>query len=118
MNTLNENERIIMKENLYRNEMYEAMMTIFKMFGNASRLKIMTILSKQPCSVNDLTDILGMSQSAVSQHLHKLREANLVKFEKVGLNIFYSLMDDHVMTIFEQALDHVVEECNDFHENN
>ena len=112
-----EKEMFEMKASLYDSKIYEEMMLIFKMFGDATRLKIMTVLSNRSCSVNDLSQILGMSQSAVSHQLSKLRKANLVKFNKVGLNVFYALMDDHVMNIFNQALDHVLEECNHFHEN-
>lgn len=114
---LNVNEIETMKESLYKPETYEEMMRIFKMFGDKTRLRIMTVLSKQSCSVNDLSQILDMSQSAISHQLSKLRKSNLVKFNKVGLNVFYSLADDHVMMIFKQALDHVLEECNSFHEN-
>lgn len=109
-NVLTDNEIQTLKEDLFENEIYDEMMHLFKMYADATRLKIFTVLSKEKkCSVNDLSQILGMSQSAVSHQLSSLRKANLVDFEKVGLNVFYSLADDHVMTIFSQALDHVLE---------
>ena len=50
-----------------------------------------------------------MSISAISHQLKVLREANLVKFRKMGKMVMYSLDDDHVKTIFEMALEHVLE---------
>jgi ArsR family transcriptional regulator, lead/cadmium/zinc/bismuth-responsive transcriptional repressor len=92
-------------------ETFAAMMDLFKMYADATRLKILHILSKtDACSVNDLSKIMGMSQSAISHQLSSLRKSNLVKYEKVGLNVFYSLADDHVMSIFKQAFDHVLED--------
>lgn len=106
---MTENEIQEFQKELLETEEYEALMGLFKMFADATRLKIFFVLSKKSCSVNDLSHILGMSQSAVSHQLSNLRKLNLVKFEKVGLNVFYSLADDHVMTIFSQALDHIRE---------
>ncbi len=91
---------------------FAEMMDLFKMYADSTRLKILRILSEvETCSVNDLSKIMGMSQSAISHQLSSLRKSNLVKYEKVGLNVFYSLADDHVMSIFTQAFDHVLEDC-------
>lgn len=88
---------------------YVALMHLFKMFADTTRLKIFTVLAVQECGVNDLSEKLGMTQSAISHQLSTLRHANLVKFRKVGQNVYYSLSDDHVMTIFKQALNHIRE---------
>ena len=99
-----------LKREISNKELYESMMDLFKMYADSTRLKILRVLSRvKSCSVNDLSTVLGMSQSAVSHQLSNLRKSNLVKYEKVGLNVFYSLTDDHVMTIFIQAMDHVLE---------
>ena len=90
-------------------EEYAELELLFKMFSDATRLKIFSVLSKKSCSVKDLSNILDMSQSAISHQLSTLRKLNLVTFKKVGLNVFYSLADDHVVTIFSQALDHIRE---------
>lgn len=91
------------------NHEYEMLMLLFKMFADTTRLKIFTILASKECSVNELSEALEMTQSAVSHQLSTLRHANLVKFRKEGKNVYYSLMDNHVMTIFKQALDHIRE---------
>lgn len=65
--------------------------------GNEARLKILYLLDEEnqlcPC---DIADILGMSIPAVSQHLRKLKDGNIVKIRKVGQTIFYSLKDEHL----------------------
>ena len=64
--------------------------------GNNVRLKILFLLyeEKQLC-VCDLSDVLGMTISAVSQHLRKLKDANLIQFRKEGQTIFYTLKSNH-----------------------
>lgn len=82
---------------------------LFKMYADRTRLKIFSVLSVKECSVGELSETLQMSHSAISHQLSNLRKHNLVKGRKVGLNVFYSLADNHVMTIFIQALDHIQE---------
>ena len=106
---LTDNEIIEAKKSLYDLNTYQEMTTLFKMFGDGTRLKILTVLSKQPCSVNDLSEILGMSQSAISHQLRLLKDANLVKSRKVGKVVYYSLADSHIAMIMSQGLDHVQE---------
>ena len=64
------------------------------------------LLEKELC-VYDLTQALGMTQSAVSHQLRLLRNAHLVKTRREGKSIFYSLDDDHVVTIMSQGLAHI-----------
>jgi DNA-binding transcriptional ArsR family regulator len=60
--------------------------------GNEVRLKILFLLLEEgqlcPC---DLSDILGMNISAISQHLRKLKDGGLIEFKKTGQTIFYSV---------------------------
>lgn len=64
--------------------------------GNQVRLKILFLLSKeQKLCVCDLSDILSMKISAVSQHLRKLKDGNLIKSERKAQTIFYSLTDGY-----------------------
>ena len=60
--------------------------------------------------VGDLAYLLNMTKSAVSHQLKVLKEAKLIKSEKRGKNVYYSLNDHHVQTIFEKALEHILEE--------
>ena len=64
--------------------------------GNEVRLKILFLLAKEsqmcPC---DLSDVLGMTVPAISQHLKKLKEAGIVKSEKIGQTVIYSLAESN-----------------------
>lgn len=97
------------QKTLYSEDTYEDLAQLFKMFADPTRLRIFNVLAKQSVSVDDLKDILGMTQSAISHQLSSLRKLNLVKATRVGKYSYYALADDHVMEIFKQALDHVLE---------
>ena len=64
---------------------------LFKLLAVDSRIEIVEQLKKGPMSVNALAKALGISQSAVSQHLRVLKSANLVEDERDGYWIYYSL---------------------------
>lgn len=81
----------------------------FKVFGDATRLKILYVLLCSEMCVYDISSILGMSQSAISHQLRVLKQMDLVKNRREGKTIFYSLADDHITTILSQGLDHIEE---------
>ena len=74
-----------------------------------SRVQILGCLLESAHSVGELTELLGMEQSAVSHQLRVLREHTLVKAEWQGRRRLYRLYDDHVSDLFEAALRHVEE---------
>jgi len=71
-----------------------------------SRLLILATLREGPQSVGDLVDAVGMEQSAVSHQLRLLRTMGLVDSERHGRRIVYSLFDDHVAELIDQAIYH------------
>ena len=81
----------------------------FRIFGDATRLKILYALKFSEMCVLDIAQLLGMSQSAISHQLRILKQSRLVKFRREGKTIYYSLADDHVATIMAQGLEHVCE---------
>lgn len=83
---------------------------VFKVLGNTTRVKILSALSERELCVHDLAILLGISQSAVSHQLRKLKDARIVKFRKRGREIFYSLDDEHVEKLLEMGIEHVEEE--------
>lgn len=82
---------------------------VFKVFGDPTRAKIMCALNVRPLFVGEIADVLEMSLSAVSHQLRILRNAKLVKGDKKGKEVLYSLDDDHVMKIIDLTLTHVAE---------
>lgn len=81
----------------------------FKVFGDATRLKILYVLLCSEMCVYDIAAVLGMSQSAISHQLRVLKQLDLVKHRREGKTIFYSLADAHIVTILSQGLDHIEE---------
>lgn len=82
---------------------------LYKMFADGTRLKILWALFCNRMCVCDLAVLLGMTKSAISHQLKSLRMSNLVRYEKEGKNVFYSLADDHVKDIFEKGFEHINE---------
>ena len=81
----------------------------FKVFGDATRVKLLLALDRADLCVCDLAELLGMTKSAVSHQLSALRAAHLVNFRREGKNVRYSLADDHVYTMLAQGMTHVCE---------
>lgn len=85
------------------------MAELFKVFGDSTRTKILSCLEIEELCVCDIATATNMTLSAVSHQLRILRNAKLVKFRKIGKEVFYSLDDEHVSKIFECALSHINE---------
>lgn len=85
----------------------QPMAEIFKVLGDPTRIRILELLSHEDMCVSNITEMLDMTHSAISHQLRQLRHAQLVKFSKSGKEVIYSLDDEHVLTLFAQALDHV-----------
>lgn len=77
---------------------------IYKAFSNEQRLKLMRCLFK-PKNVTELLDHCSLTQSALSQHLKVLREAGVVKTNKDGKKVVYSVEDKKVRQITNLLLD-------------
>ncbi len=96
-----------LKKNLQDEEKMYMLSTMFKALSDPTRLNIIDILSKSPLCVHDIANILNMSQSAISHHLRALRDTRLVKFQRDGKLVIYSVDDDHVLNVFGQGLEHI-----------
>ena len=82
---------------------------LYKVFGDSTRIRILYALLDNELCVNDIAQLLGLSQTAVSHQLRVLKNNKLVKFRKDGKIVFYSLSDEHVRSIIEIGLEHVEE---------
>lgn len=81
----------------------------FKVFGDATRLKILYVLMCSEMCVYDIATALGMTQSAISHQLRFLKQLDLVKYRRDGKIIYYSLSDAHIVNILNQGLVHIEE---------
>ena len=97
------------KEKLPEEELIIDVSDLFKVLGDPTRVKILTTLEIKELCVNEICECLDMTKSAVSHHLRVLRQSKLVKYRKVGKEVYYSLDDDHVVQIFYCALSHISE---------
>lgn len=78
-------------------EAFSIMASVLSLAGNEVRLKILYLLEEEkelcPC---DLSDILGMSIPAISQHLRKMKDGGVIQNRKEGQTIYYSLKQEHL----------------------
>ncbi len=95
--------------NLPDKETMEAIAELFKGFADSTRVQILSLLAQQELCVTDIAEKVEISQSAISHQLRILKQMHLIKFRREGKNILYSLADDHVLTILEMGLEHVLE---------
>lgn len=81
----------------------------FSALGDPTRVRILDALSHGELCVCDLAAVLRLSQSAVSHQLRVLRGQRLVRPRRDGRIVFYSLDDQHIISLFKQTLQHVEE---------
>jgi ArsR family transcriptional regulator len=82
---------------------------VFRVFGDTTRIRILYVLFERELCVCDIAKLLGMTQSAVSHQLRILKDAKLVRFRREGKTVFYTLDDDHVRSVLELGMEHVLE---------
>lgn len=82
---------------------------VYKLLGEPSRLKIVMALRGGEMCVCDLAALLGISESAVSHQIRRLKDLALVKSRRDGQILYYSLDDHQVDELIQVGLDHVRE---------
>ena len=87
-----------------------ALAELFKVFGDSTRIRIMCALRPGEMCVCDISALLNMTQSAISHQLRLLKNHRLVRSRREGKSIFYSLDDEHIMSILLQGLTHIQEQ--------
>ena len=85
------------------------MAELFKVFGDSTRMKIISALLEDELCVGDIAIITNSTPSAISHQLRVLKQAKLVKYRKDGKIVYYSLDDEHVREIYEKGREHVEE---------
>ena len=81
----------------------------FRMLGDPTRVRILDTLGTGELCVNDLAAKVGISESAVSHQLRLLRTMRLVRVRREGRLAYYSVDDDHILELLNQARTHVQE---------
>jgi len=79
---------------------------LFKILGDATRVKILHILAKREMCVCDIAAVVEISQSNISHQLRLLRNSGLVTFRKEGQMAWYSLNNDYVAMLLNLGIEH------------
>ncbi len=87
----------------------ERLSLTFRVLGDPNRLKIVMALRNVEMCVCDLAAFTGLSESAVSHQLRRLKDLALVKKRRAGQIIYYSLDDEHVTALLKVGLEHIRE---------
>ena len=97
-------------QNVPEKETMDRIAELFKGFADSTRVHILSLLMlHQELCVNDIAEAVELSQSAISHQLRILKQMHLIKYRREGKNLLYSLADDHVKTILQMGLEHVLE---------
>ena len=97
------------KKDMPADEMLQDLGDLFKIFGDTTRIKIMYALYEGEMCVCAISELLNMTQSAISHQLKTLKDANLVSARRDGKEIYYSLSDEHVKSIIAEGFEHITE---------
>lgn len=95
------------REQLLPDETYFDVAETFRALADSTRAKIVYSLLRQELCTCDLAAVLGISESAVSQHLRVLRQLRLTRSERRGKQVFYTLDDQHIRVLLAVALSHI-----------
>ncbi len=97
------------KEILPKEDLLKELADFYKVFGEATRVKILCVLLESEMCVCDLAELLDMTQSAISHQLRVLKQMKLVKNRREGKTVYYSLADGHIQNIISQGMEHIQE---------
>ena len=97
---------------MYSKEFLGGLAEFFKIFADETRLRILDLLMSGEKSVNEISRKLNVSQSAISHQLKTLRSSNLVKANKIGQTVNYSISDEHIYIILRYGIEHLKEKVN------
>lgn len=88
-------------------QVMQDLVTVYQALADRTRAKIVYILTQGERSVNDLAVLVGATPSAVSHHLRRLRDADLVNFHRHGNQVLYTVDDHHIAAIYRETLNHL-----------
>jgi ArsR family transcriptional regulator, lead/cadmium/zinc/bismuth-responsive transcriptional repressor len=87
----------------------DALADTFRILGDPTRLRIVDALAQGELCVHELSDTVGISESAVSHQLRLMRTMRIVRGRREGRCVYYTLDDQHILDLFQQGLRHVTE---------
>ncbi|MCD8500873.1 MAG: metalloregulator ArsR/SmtB family transcription factor [Bacillaceae bacterium] len=89
-------------------ETIESTAVVLKLLGDKTRLKMIALIKQRECCVCEFVEMFQMSQPSISQHVRKLKDAQLIKETRKGQWIFYSMNESHPMiSVVDSILTHI-----------
>ncbi len=95
------------KQTLIEEEILYDVAELFKAFADTTRIKIISVLKEEELCVGAISELINVSQSAVSHQLRVLKVSKIVKPRRLGKQMFYSLDDEHIRKIYNMGLEHI-----------
>ena len=89
----------------------QALADTFRILGDPTRVRIVDALSEGELCVCDIAEQVGISESAVSHQLRLMRSMRLVRGRREGRCVYYTLDDQHILSLYQQGLRHVTEDA-------
>ena len=83
---------------------------LFRAFSDTSRVRILSAIIEKEVNISALAEMVGVSESAVSHHMRGLRQMRIVRARRDGKEVYYSVVDTHIIALFQQGVRHVQEE--------
>lgn len=80
---------------------------LFRAFSDTSRVRILSAIMEQEQNISTLAQMIGVTESAVSHHMRGLRQIRIVRARRDGKEVFYSVVDPHIVSLFQQGVEHV-----------
>ena len=96
------------QESMPEKEEIKKVLSFYKVLSDETRLRILYALKERELCAGDIAVLLDMTKSAVSHQLSVMRKMHQVKQRREGKNVFYSLDDEHIVDILEEAMVHMV----------
>ena len=95
------------KNSMPKEQTFYNLADFYKLLGDSTRLKIISVLDQHEMYVCDIANTLSMTKSSISHQLSTLRRSGIVKCRKEGKEVYYTLDDEHINKVFEIALEHI-----------
>lgn len=83
---------------------------LFRAFSDTSRVRILSAIIDAELNNSTIADLVGLTESAASHHLRGLRQMRLVRARRDGKEVFYRVVDPHIIELFNQGVRHIEEE--------
>ena len=90
-------------------EKAQRMADFFSILADPTRLRLLSALAQQELCVCDLAASLKMGESAISHQLRVMRSQRILKYRKEGRNVYYSLVDQHIIALYQEVAAHLQE---------